>query len=53
MTWSRLLWILCLICGALPATAANPEVVDLTKIPRCRRRNRTPSHRIADTTQAL
>ena len=34
MTWSRSLWILCLICGALPASASDPEMVDLTKIPR-------------------
>ena len=47
MTWSRLLWILCVICGAFPATSATLEVVDLTKIPRSRRRSRMASQSFA------
>ena len=34
MTWPRVLWMWCAVCGALSATAADRETVDLTKIDR-------------------
>lgn len=34
MTWSRLLWMWCVSCLALPTMAAEPDRVDLTKIDR-------------------
>lgn len=34
MTWSRLLWMVCVSCLALPTVAAEPDAIDLTKIDR-------------------